>query len=106
MPIDPLDVGYIAIGARRALEGAPGELRTLSCFEGELAYVQACIDQADLLACAWDEYEGAFPGVWCYDVAEPFGHAFGKHLQEGGASTDATRILGGIVEECMRTAGA
>jgi len=106
MPIDPLDVAYIAIGARQALAESLGEHESLSRFEGELAYVQACIDQVGLLACAWDEYECSFPGVWCNDVAESFGHAFGKHLQQGGSPTEAERILGLIVEECMRTAAA
>jgi hypothetical protein len=106
MPVDPLDVAYIAIGARQALAGPLGAHKSTPGFEGELSYVQACIDQAGLLGCAWDEYAGAFPGVWCYDVAEPFGHAFGKHLQEGGSSTDAAGILGVLIEECMRAAAA
>src|SRR5690606_41608933 len=53
-------------------------------FQGELGYVQACIKQAELLARAWHTCSDMFPGVWCYEVAEPFGLIFGRHLLAGG----------------------
>jgi hypothetical protein len=104
MPIDVLDIAYIAIGARQALADSPAGQDTISRFEGELGYVQACIDQADQLNRVWQEYAGTFPGVWCYEAAEPFGYAFGKHLQRGGNSADAERILRDIVVVSMSLA--
>ncbi|HFL2038786.1 TPA: hypothetical protein ACXIGC_000148 [Stenotrophomonas maltophilia] len=104
MPIDALDIAYIAIGAKQALKDSPAGDSAISRFEGELSYVQACIDQAGLLDRVWQEYEGIFPGVWCYEVAEPFGYSFGKHLQLDGSSADAERILRAIVVGSMTSA--
>ena len=107
MPADALDIAYIAIGAKQALKDSPdGGSSAISGFEGELDYVQACIDQAGLLDRVWQEYEGIFPGVWCYEVAEPFGYSFGKHLQLDGSSADAERILRAIVVASMTSATA
>jgi hypothetical protein len=39
-------------------------------------------------------------------VAEPFGYAFGKHLQQNGSSADAERILRAIVVDSMTSATA
>ena len=105
MGIDALDIAYIAIGARQALMDFPiGHGSSICGFEGELDYVQACIDQAALLDRVWVEAEGAFAGVWCYDVAEPFGYAFGRHLQGGGPTSDAERILRDLVNGTSQAA--
>ncbi|WP_231734321.1 hypothetical protein [Noviluteimonas gilva] len=104
MPIDPLDIAYIAIGAQKALADCDALSDALPAFEGELGYILACIDHAGMLDRVWRESAETFPGVWCYAVAEPFGHAFGKHLLDGGRSTDAERILRAIVAGCMEHA--
>ncbi|KOQ77995.1 hypothetical protein ABW45_08165 [Stenotrophomonas maltophilia] len=104
MPIDALDIAYIAIGARQALADSSAGHSAISGFEGGLDYVQACIDQASLLHRVWQEVEGTFPGVWCYEVAEPFGYAFGKHLQLGGYLVDAELILRDILVGSMTSA--
>ena len=104
MPIDALDIAYVAIGAKQSLTDSPAGYEPISRFDGELDYVQACIDQAALLARIWMEYEGTFPGVWCYEVAEPFGYAFGKYLQRNGSPADAEKILRDIVSRCMTSA--
>lgn len=103
MDVDQLDVAYIAIGAKQALDksGAPYERVP---FQGELGYVQACIDQAELLARAWQTCSAVFSGVWCYEVAEPFGVAFGKHLLAGGGTEAAERILSDVLASAMATA--
>lgn len=99
MPIDALDIAYIAIGAKQALSDSPAGHDAIYRFEGELGYVQACIDQAALLDQVWRECEERFHGVWCYEVVEPFGYAFGQHLQRDGSAADAERILRDIVAE-------
>lgn len=106
MAIDALDIAYIAIGAKQALKDSSDGDSAISGFEGELDYVQACIDQAGLLDRVWQECEGIFPGIWCYEVAEPFGYSFGKHLQLDGSSADAERILRAIVVGSMTSATA
>ena len=49
MAIDPLDIAYIALGARRALAALPHAGLGLAACEGELGFVQACICHAGLL---------------------------------------------------------
>jgi len=98
MAIDPLDIAYIAIGAQRAFAAASAANARQGTFEGELGFIEACISHADMLDRFWQLQDGGFPGVWCYDVAEPFGEAFGHHLLTGGLPTDAERILQAIVD--------
>ncbi|MEN1957413.1 hypothetical protein [Luteimonas changyuni] len=105
MAIDCLDAAYIAIGAKHALDRSVRGYSDMP-FEGECSYVRACIDQAPLLARAWEGCNGAFPGVWCYEVAEPFGRAFGKHLLAGGAVDRAGSILEGIVASALKESPA
>ena len=103
MPIDPLDVAYIAIGAKQALADYDARSDALSAFEGELGYIQACIDHAGMLERVWRESAETFPGVWCYEVAEPFGHVYGRHLLAGGSPEDAERLLQEIVNGCLQS---
>lgn len=105
MDVDHLDIAYIAIGAKQALDtcGAP---YAKVPFQGELGYVQACIEQSELLAQAWRTCSEVFPGVWCYEVAEPFGVAFGKHLLAGGGPENAQSILNDVVASAMATSSA
>jgi hypothetical protein len=98
--MDILDVAYIAIGATRALAEA-GDQHNGPQGDGELGYIQACIEHVVLLDRLWQETNGEFPGVWCYEVAEPFGYAYGQHLLQGGDRPDAEKILRGIVTEGM-----
>lgn len=105
MAIDHLDVAYIAIGAKRVLEksGAPYAKMPL---QSEWGYVQACIDQAELLGQVWQGCSRVFPGMWCYEVAEPFGAAFGRHLLAGGSVEHAPNILDRIVATAMKASPA
>ncbi|WP_115859973.1 hypothetical protein [Lysobacter silvisoli] len=101
---DPLDLAYMAIGAKQALV----EHDDISCrarFEGELDFIQACIDQVGCLDRAWQRQNDQFPGVWCYEVAEPFGYGYGAHLLRGGEPARAEEILGGIVAAATEAAG-
>lgn len=94
--VDTLDLAYVAIGAKQALVDF-GDIDS-SRFEGEQGFIQACIDPVECLDQAWQAQEGQFPGVWCYEVAEPFGYAYATHLLRGGESAGAGRILRGIVD--------
>lgn len=105
MSVDLLDVAYIAIGAKRALDRS-GLGYSEMPFEGELAYIQACIDQAPLLGQAWQGCSDGFPGVWCYEVAEPFGLAFGGHLLKRRDSDYAKPILERIVASAIEVSPA
>ncbi len=79
MEVDQLDVAYIAIGAKQALDKSGAPYAKVP-FQGELGYVQVCIDQAELLTRAWRACSEVFPGVWCYEVAEPFGVAISQSM--------------------------
>lgn len=103
-PVDMLDVAYIALGAKQALIDAADDVGDSGADGGELEYVQACIDHAPLLDQVWREVVGTFPGVWCYEVAEPFGYAFGQHIRRGGSASEAERILRTIVTASLVSA--
>lgn len=103
--MDILDVAYIAMGAKQALMEAE-DLHSGPQLEGELGYIQACIDHVGLLERLWQESNGEFPGVWCYEVAESFGYVYGQHLLQGGDRPDAEKILRGIVKEGMTRAAS
>lgn len=98
--MDLLDVAYIAMGAKQALLDA-GDQHNGPQLEGELGYIHACIDHVGLLDRLWEETSGEFLGVWCYEVAEPFGYAYGQHLLQGGDRPDAEKILRTIVTDGM-----
>ena len=98
---DPLDIAYIAMGARQALaewrDGPPAPFP----FEGELAYIEACIGQAPALQRAWEAVQDRWDFVWCYQVAEPFGLAYGRHLLQGGGPDAATGLLHDLVGDAL-----
>jgi hypothetical protein len=98
--MDILDVAYVAIGAKRELEKA-GDQHNGPQLEGELGYIQACIEHVGLLDRLWQEMNGEFPGVWCYEVAEPFWYVYGQHLLQGEDRGDAETILRDIVRDGM-----
>lgn len=105
MAVDCLDVAYIAIGAKRALDKSCTPYSEMP-FESEWGYIQACIDQAELLGRTWQACSEAFPGMWCYEVAEPFGQDFGRHLLAGGSVDWAEAILDRIVATSMKLSPA
>ncbi|MBB6600307.1 hypothetical protein [Luteimonas sp. MC1825] len=105
MDVDQLDVAYIAIGAKRVLDRSALGYSKMP-FQGEWAYVQACIDQAERLGREWQACSKVFPGRWCYEVAEPFGMAFGRHLLAGGSLDQAACILDRIIATAMKTTSA
>ena len=98
---DPLDIAYITIGATQALAYWRAGPAKPFLFDGELAYIEACIVQAPALQRAWERVQDGFDLVWCYDVAEPFGDTYGKHLLAGGTPEAADRILQALLQEAL-----
>lgn len=98
--MDTLDVAYIAIGARQALLEL-GNHAHCDHLDGELGFIGACIRQADLLDRIWREVGGELSCEWCYEVAEPFGLAYGRHLLQCGNPKEAENILRSIVAGCI-----
>ena len=70
-------------------------------FEGELAYIEACIGQAPALQRAWEAVQDRWDFVWCYEVAEPFGLAYGRHLLQGGGPDAAAGLLHDLVGDAL-----
>lgn len=88
---DPLDVAYLAIGAKAGLADAPcGTYHALSdALGGELGIISAAVDLFPMLERLWDEVEGEFDGVWAYEVCEPLGRWYIGELLEGRHDADA-----------------
>ncbi|WP_323162888.1 hypothetical protein [Stenotrophomonas maltophilia] len=100
---DLLDVAYVAQGASQALEAWPARSEAMDRFEGQLGYIQACIDQAPLLHRLWLECGNENGLVWCYEVAGPFGARYGRHLLAGGDPLEAEAILRAILAPGLPT---
>lgn len=81
---DTLTIAYVAMGARTTLEDeSPNATRMdPDDWDGDMGFIGAAIEPAvflDRVADYFDEREG-HPGVWLYEVAEPFGEAFARAL--------------------------
>ena len=96
MATDHLDIAYMGIGAKQALASSDPSYG-VGPYEGELAYVDACIEHAALLDQAWEIHREAISAVWCYEVAEPFGYELGKHLLGGGDPSAARAVLNRVI---------
>lgn len=99
---ETLTIAYAAMGARGAIEDQdlgclPAEVS--DHFGGELGFIDAVTREAwrlDVVAYAIEAKDGGLPGVFCYEIAEPFGEFFAKALiaqHMGGAlQADPDRI--------------
>ncbi len=56
---DTIDLAYVAIGVKQALVDY-GVIDS-SRFEGELGFIQACIDRIEYLDQAWEPQKGVVP---------------------------------------------
>ena len=99
---DLLDVAYIALGAMDALEDWPADGAVMDRFGGHLGFIQACIEHAPLLHRLWLERGEQAGLAWCYDVAEPFGERYGRHLLAGGEPRHAETILRDVLASALR----
>ena len=106
---DPLDVAYMAIGAHSYLRAAPEPRCVTNGSAGELDMISEVIAFAPLLAALWDEWEAVnngegFPGVWAYEVAEPFGEHLMIHMAQNRevSAKDAEQMARGIIAQCAK----
>lgn len=78
---DPLTIAYLAIGAIDAWNAATDGQRehASDTYSGQLGYVGEVIAHADALDALWRKMEDG-PGVFEYEVAEPFGIEYGQAL--------------------------
>ena len=99
--VDHTDIAYMGIGAATALAELDGRLHDALCeaHGGQLGVVGEIVKHAQLLADVYAEQDGQFPGVWYYDVAEPFGSRFVEALA-AGQDVDPAALVRKIVEEC------
>lgn len=91
---DPLTCAYVAIGAKEALAGYLQERKTRMPREmSEQDYIEAVIEHAPMLDGMFErDYPDGLSGVFVYEVAEPFGTAYGQwFLAEGHALDSAIR---------------
>ena len=75
---EPLTIAYMAVGAVKAWTEADHDCR-FHCAHGQLEFVEVIIEHALLLDRLADQVDaqGGFAGVFCYEVAEPFGYKLG-----------------------------
>lgn len=92
-----LTMAYLVIGAMQAWNEASEEdrSRVTDHYEGQFAYVDAAMSHTHLLAKTWRELADSgkqFDGVWVYEVAEPFGLAWGR-AQFSGEDFDPFKVV-------------
>jgi hypothetical protein len=101
-PLDPLDIAYLAIGAKSALLTAKSEAyKTLAeAHGGELEIINEVVAQAAMLERVWLDVCDDFAGVWCYEVCEPLGHWCMEQLLAGAVSIDAEAYTRQLIADC------
>ncbi len=74
---DPIDPPYFWFGVQDflRLKGIESDL-----WHGEIGFVDACLEYVDLLNVPTGEH--GLPGVFAYEVAQPFGFFVAKELAE------------------------
>lgn len=81
MKVDALDRAYFAAGVFAYLLefSRSGKKQDLGGYEGELEFVDACLNYCDMLTGIREPADG-FDGVFVYQVAEPFGRRVAEAL--------------------------
>ena len=100
--IDPMDIAYLAIGAKQALVEHLAE-KGDQCGPGaEMEYIGEIIQYAQLLDDIYKEVEEQWESVWAYEVAEPAGAVLGRAVLRGPLDgKEAERIVRELVDECL-----
>lgn len=99
---DPLTIAYMAIGAQEVLDCNKEGGRVLVA--GQLDFIGDVIEHAKMLDDIADGYTD-FSGVFCYEVAEPFGQYLANLLlledtiDVEKARAEATKLVRAIVDE-------
>lgn len=100
--VDPMDIAYLAIGAKQALVEHLAE-KGDQCGPGaEMEYIGEIIQYATLLDDIYKEVEEQWESVWAYEVAEAAGLALGRAYLDGKLTyQEAERIVRELVDECL-----
>ncbi|MFP3637571.1 hypothetical protein [Paraburkholderia sp. SIMBA_054] len=96
----PSTIAYMAIGAHAVLRSR-GENIALNEFNGQCGFVEVLCEQAlfvDRVAQPFSD-AGEHPGVFVYEVAEPFGKEYAKALLAEGIGADAKKVLRNVMHE-------
>ena len=99
---EPLTVAYIALGASAVLnEAVPSVIEDYS---GQIGLMDAIVSPAlllDRVADYFDDHDG-HPGVFQYEVSEPFGEAWARVLIGGdayGSDSEERELLWSVMRE-------
>jgi len=98
--IDNTDIAYMAIGAAAALGRLPSDEnnRLIDLHGGQFGVILDVIRHAQLLADIYAEQNNEFPGVWYYEIAEPFGTRYIEAIA-AGKTVDAGQLIRDLVRE-------
>lgn len=98
---DELTLAYVVKGATKVLLAA-NPRPDLDAFSGETGFIQEVIGQALLVDRVADWFDAAsqHTGVFCYEVAEPFGESYATALL-GAAAVDPKAILRQVMIEAQ-----
>ena len=109
--IDPLTIAYLAVGAARELDKRGGLTDAQAdAFEGELGFIGAVIEHADMIEAEYATRAHRYGGVFAYEVAEEFGERCAFYYLSSLSSDRATfdniarNLAAGLIErECAPT---
>lgn len=98
---DPLDIGYVAIGALGVWQA-----HGAGAFQGgQLDFIDACLQTMPSFTDAWmrTQVQGCFPGAWAYEVAAPYGRIVAMDLHDGReiAPAQAQAYLQAIISSVL-----
>jgi len=91
---DDLTLAYVTKGAFKTLLAAK-PYPDLDAFEGEMGFIQEVISQALLVdqVADWFDAVNQHTGVFCYEVAEPFGESYATALLLRTTTVDPKAVL-------------
>lgn len=92
------EIAFLALGAADFLKGHKDA--ELYAFNGYMGFIGEVICHAPMLASRWRKMDGAFGGVWLYDITERFGREWAEIIFSGEAD-DPEVLLDSIIEDEM-----
>lgn len=102
---DKLTIAYLAIGAHTALREAIEKTQQFKAIVegGELEFIDKVIGEAQRVDDAFIVYDGRFAGIFCYDIAEPYGEWYAQRIMEQGDVSHITKSekLKALFEACL-----
>lgn len=105
---DALSIAYMGMGFGNFCHHYQVEHGTYPSFDGQLEAMSEVINHTPLADCVADYFDrnGTHPGVWLYEVAEPFGEALAMHLHAGTLSArNGQSIAVDLLRDIMASTG-